>query len=417
MRTLRGVGALVVIGGLLAAGCGGGASASNGPVEINWYTAPQPGGSFAEAAKACSAASNGKYTITVQPLPSDATAQREQLVRRLAAHDSTIDLISMDVIWTAEFGEAGWVDPWPKSRADQIGQGVIPAVLKTGQYKNRMYAAPLDTASQLLWYRKDLVKTPPKTWAEMIQMADQLPKNKNWIEVQAARYEGYTVWFNTLLESAGGSILTKTGKVALPTGPTEAALKVIKDVATSKAADPSMSNNQEDQGRLAFEAGNAAFMVNYPYVYASLKADKPKLFPNLGIALYPRVDANKPAKVTLGGFNIGVGAYGKHKSVAFDAGTCLGQPEQQVLYAVKDGLPPVSQALYKDPRIVKAYPYADLLLQTFSDGSTRPVSPAYNDISLAVQRTIHPPSSINPTSDVGALRSKVDDAIHSRGLL
>ena len=52
----------------------------------------------------------------------------------------------------------------------------------------------------------------------------------------------------------------------------------------------------------------------------------------------------------------------------------------------------------------KAYPYADLLLETFKDGSTRPVSPAYNDISLAVQRTIHPPSGIDPQSDIGALR-------------
>ena len=82
-------------------------------------------------------------------------------------------------------------------------------MLQTGRYKNRMYAGPLNTGSQLLWYRKDLVPNPPTTWDEMIKMADALPAGKNFIEVQGARYEGLSVWFNSLLESAGGRILTK----------------------------------------------------------------------------------------------------------------------------------------------------------------------------------------------------------------
>jgi len=33
-------------------------------------------------------------------------------VRRLAARDAGVDIIAMDVIWTAEFAEAGWIRPW-----------------------------------------------------------------------------------------------------------------------------------------------------------------------------------------------------------------------------------------------------------------------------------------------------------------
>jgi multiple sugar transport system substrate-binding protein len=84
---------------------------------------------------------------------------------------------------------------------------------------------------------------------------------------------------------------------------------------------------------------------------------------------------------------------------------------------VGDGLPPISESLYQDPKVVKTFPYANLLLQTFQAGSTRPVSPAYNDISLAIQGTIHPPASISPSSGVSSLRSRVDDAVNSRGLL
>jgi multiple sugar transport system substrate-binding protein len=280
-----------------------------------------------------------------------------------------------------------------------------------------MYGAPLDATSQLLWYRKDLVPNPPQTWDEMVRIAESLPAGKNSIEVQAAKYEGYTVWFNSLLASAGGSILNGRGNISLASGPTSAALSVMKSVATAKGADPSISVAQEDQARLAFQAGAAAFMVNYTFVYTAYQQEAPDIFNNLGIALWPRVDPNEPSHVTLGGFNIGVGSQGNHKSLAFEAGQCLVGPERQISYAVKDGLPPVTEALYQDPRIREAYPYADLLLESIGTGSLRPKSPLYNDISLAVQDALHPPSSINVSSSLGRLRSNVSDALKSEGLL
>jgi multiple sugar transport system substrate-binding protein len=192
---------------------------------------------------------------------------------------------------------------------------------------------------------------------------------------------------------------------------------VMHRLATSDAADPSMSNNMEDQSRIAYQSGSSSFMVNYVNLLSSIEAEAPDVYKNTALAPFPGMEPGEPARVTLGGFNVGVGAFGAHPKLAFDAAKCLGAPAQQRLYVKQDGLPPVSEALYQDPQVRKAYPYADLLLQTFKNGSTRPVSPAYNDISLAVQRTIHPPAGIDPRGDIGALRDRVDDAIHSRGLL
>jgi multiple sugar transport system substrate-binding protein len=391
------------------------ASAASTPT-VNWYARPESGGSTVAAAEQCTKESNGKYRIDIQELPADASAQREQLVRRLAAHDSGIDLISMDVIWTAEFASAHWVKPWPKRLAAQLSDGVIPAVSRTGQYRGRMYGAPLNTGSQLLWYRTDLVPEPPTTWDEMIDIAEKLPANQNKIEVQAKRYEGYTVWFNSLLASAGGQMV-KNGKPSFAREPTEKALAIMKRLATSSVADPNIANADEGTTDQVFNAGRAAFMVNYPFVYAAAKADAPEIFDNLGVAPWPRVDPNEPSHVTLGGFNLGVGAYTKQPKLAYAAARCLLDDKRALLRATKDGLPPVKEALYDDPKFREANPFADLLLQTFRDGSSRPVSPAYNDISLAVQGTIHPPRSIDPESDVKALRDLVDDAVNSRGLL
>lgn len=406
----------VLVTALVASSCGAVGSGGDGVPVVTWYARPESGGSTVDAADQCTQQAAGAYRVEVEPLPADASAQRQQLVRRLAARDSDIDLISMDVVWTAEFAEAGWVVPWPEDVAAELSQGVIPAVLETGRYDDRMYGAPLNTGSQLLWYRTDLVPEAPATWDAMVDAAEDLPPDVGRIEVQAARYEGYMVWFNSLLASAGGEILAGPTEASLEQEPTEVALGVIARLASSTAASPSMANDREDTTSQDFLQGRAAFMVNYPFVYAAAKSDAPEVFENLGVARWPAVVEGQPSRVTLGGFNLGVGAYSQHEDLALEAARCLLSPENQLRRAVQDGLPPVQEALYADPAFREANPFADLLLATFRDGSQRPASPAYNDITLAVLSVIHPPSGIDPSADVRRLRSRVDDAVNSRGL-
>jgi multiple sugar transport system substrate-binding protein len=290
------------------AACGGD---EGGTPVITYYTPPDNSGLYQKTVDRCNEQAGGDYKIELAILPAAADGQREQLVRRLAAEDPDIDVMSMDVIWTAEFAEAGWALPWPEDLTREIKSETIPSVLSTAEYEGELYGAPLNTNTQLLWYRKDKVPggTPPATWEEMIQIADGLPEGENYIEVQASRYEGLTVWFNSLLESAGGSMLSGDGEsaeVSLPEEPTRAALEVMRNVARSSAADPNLPNSLEDEGRLAFQDGRAAFMVNYPFVYDAIEEARPEIFDQLGVAPYPSVVEGEPAKVTLGGYNLGV---------------------------------------------------------------------------------------------------------------
>ncbi len=132
------------------------------------------------------------------------------MVRRLAADDSSMDILGLDVTWTPEFAEAGWIQPWPQTVAQQVEKGTLKSMVDTATWNGRLYSAPFNTNTQLLWYRKDLVPHPPKTWKQMIAMADALAKQgkPHYIEIQGAQYEGYTVWFNTLVNSAGGQIVS-----------------------------------------------------------------------------------------------------------------------------------------------------------------------------------------------------------------
>ncbi|MDQ4099018.1 MAG: ABC transporter substrate-binding protein [Chloroflexota bacterium] len=342
------------------------------------------------------------------PLPTNADQQRELLARRLAAEDEDIDIMGMDVIWTAEFAEAGWIRAVPKNIAREVSENTLDGPLETARYEDRLWALPHNSNTQLLWYRADRVNEPPDTWDELIEQAEKIG-DKGKIQVQAARYEGYVVWFNTLVESAGGQILTEEGEVALGPEAVEAA-RIIKKLAASDAAPPGLSNSREDSARLAFQSGDATFMVNYPYVFPSAKAEEPEVFENMRAALYPRVDPKEPVEVTLGGINLAVSAYSKHPEEAFDAALCLRSAENQIINAQKGGLPPTIERLYDTPQIKKAYPgFADLLEQSIRNGVPRPVTPAYSDISLVIQKTLHPPREIEPKETIAKLRERLEE--------
>jgi len=388
---------------IAAAGCGGSSGGSN---TVNWYVFQEPSGAYNDAVANCNKAANGRYKIVLVPLPTSADQQRELVVRRLAAKDSSIDIIGQDVIWTAEFASAGWILPWTGQNRAAVSQGTLLGPIRSATFQGKLYAAPFTSNVQFLWYRKDRVKAPPKTWDQMIAMAKKLGKNGT-IEIQGARYEGLVVWFNTLINSAGGTVVNAKNQVSLGKPAVEAAT-VMEKFARSGTADPNLSNSMEDTTRLAFQAGGPTFMLNWPYVFPSAKTEAPKIFKNMGVAGYPGVVPGKPSRVTLGGINLGVSAYSKHPQLAFDAAKCLRDAQNQTIAAQKGGLPPTSASLYQTAAIKKAYPgFSQLMKRTINDGVPRPVSPAYSDVSLAIQRTLHPPASINPTQTVQTLQDKL----------
>jgi len=403
---------LALIVGL--AGCDGGAPALP---TLSWYVFDEPSGAFAEAARRCAEQSDGAYQVAVQPLPADADRQREQLVRRLAAGDSAIDLIGMDVIWTPELAAAGWILPWPEDLAQQARAGRIQATVDSAGWEDRLWAAPFTTNTQLLWYRTDRVDAPPATWDAMIRKAEQLGVEGS-IQAQGARYEGLTVLFVSLLASAGGSVLSADGsEPALPEGPTRRALEVMRRLARSPATPPGLASAREDQARLAFEAGGAAFMVNYTYVWPSARANAPAVARHMHWARWPAVEPDRPSRVAIGGINLGVGAYTEHPELALRAAACIAGAENQRLAARRGGLPPTTAALYDDPAVRETFPFADLLRATLKDAVQRPRTPLYNDVSLAISRTLHPMADIDPERDAARLREAVSRALHSRGLL
>jgi multiple sugar transport system substrate-binding protein len=409
-RRLTVIAALVAAA--VAAGCGGGGS-SGGSRTVNWYVFNEPGGAYEGAVANCNKQANGRYKINYVRLPTDANQQRELVVRRLAAKDSSVDLVGMDVIWTAEFAQAGWIKPWTGGREAAARKGKLKGPLKTVEYKGKVWAIPFTSNTQLLWYRKDQVPKPPPdfTWDQMIDTA--IKKGKA-IEVQGNQYEGLTVWVNALVAGAGSSLVSQSGKVTASDAALRKAASIIKRLATSKAAPPGLGTNKEDEARLGFESQRSDYQVNYTFIYPSAAMVKGGFQKKIGWARYPRTVADKPSRPPLGGINIGVGAYTKNSGLAFEAAQCLAQPKNQALASEKGGLPPTTEATYKDPKVVKAFPFAADLRTSIDSAGPRPVNPAYSDISLAIQKTFHPEEGVQPDKVVGQLKDRLDKAAEGK---
>jgi len=355
----------------------------------------------------CNKQANGRYTINYVKLPNIADQQRELLVRRLAAEDEDIDLMGLDVIWTAEFAEAGWLKPWEGERRSAAEEGKLEGPLETVRFQDQIWAIPFTSNTQLLWYRKDRVDPPPDdfTWDEMI---DQASENGTGIEVQAAQYEGLTVWINSLIAGAGGQLVDENGEAQVDESAARAA-EVESKLANSPAAPPGMSTNREDQARIGFEEGRSDYQVNYTFIYPSAEAIK-GFQEKIGWARYPRTDKDKPSRPPLGGINIGVSEFSRNPELAFEAAECLASEDHQAAAAELGGLPPTTESVYEDEKVTKAFPFADLLRESIDNAAPRPVTPAYSDISLAVQKTYHPPEGVNPDGILETVRDRIEKA-------
>lgn len=453
-----------VLGTLLMVGCVGCQSAEGAVVTV--YTPATDAATFTAIANRCTERFAGRFRVRQVSLPRSADDQRLQLARRLTGHDRTLDVMAMDVVWTAEFAEAGWIlplsaDPAGLAEADAVTD-TLPGPLETAGWHGTRYAAPISTNTQLLWYRADLMDRPPETWGAVVAEATRLyaTGQPSWIGVQASRGEGLVVWFNTLLASAGGQVLAPEGRtVTLTDTPahraaTVAALRILKSVATAAGADPSITQSDEGSARLAFEQGKAALEVNWPYVLASLLENavkggvrflplnrRPELAGSIsgagtfaptsaqfriaydaatavfGFAPYPRVQAGTPAKVTIGGLNLAVATSSRRRAEAFEVIRCLRDPENQKFLSLEGGLPAVRSSLYDDPDFQARYPQHGIIRDQLSNAAVRPATPIYQAVSTRIAATLAPISAIDPDRTADELAIQVQKAIDGKGLL
>jgi multiple sugar transport system substrate-binding protein len=377
-------------GGSSNSGGGGGSSSgldSRGPIT---YVQGKDNSNVVRPAIAKWNKAHPKEKVTFKEQTDQADQQHDDLVQNFQAKNAGYDVVDVDVVWTAEFAAKGWLQPLEGKMAIDTN-GLLPATVKTATYNGKMYAAPQASDGGLLYYRKDLVKTPPKTWDEM--MADcKIAKahHMGCYAGQFAKYEGLTVNAAEAINTNGGTVVAKDGSTPTVDSPEAAAglarlAKAYKDGDIPKQA----ISYQEEQGRQAFEAGQLLFLRNWPYVYNLAKTDgSSKVKNSFGIAPLPGVSGGKgvvPGASSLGGHNAAISVYSDHKATAHDFLNYLLSAEFQKFELTQGSLAPVRADLYNDPTLQKKFPYLPTLLTSIQNAVPRPVTPFYPAVTKAIQ--------------------------------
>lgn len=354
-----------------------------------------------------------KEKVTFKEQSDKADQQHDDLVQHFQAKDANYDVVDVDVIWTAEFAAKGWLQPLTgKYKMDN--SKLLPATVKSGTYNKIQYAAPQTSDGGILYYRKDLVPTPPKTWDEM--MADCSIAKQAGIGCYAgqyAKYEGLTVNVAEAINTAGGTIVGENGKTpTLNTPEAKKGLQRLVDGFKDGNIPAEAITYQEEQGRQAFEAGKLMFLRNWPYVYSLAKTDGSSTVKDtFGIAPLP--GDGGPGASSLGGHNAAISTYSKHKATAFDFVKFLQSEETQKFFVTQGSLSPVIASLYDDADLNAKFAYLSTLKTSLEHAVPRPVSPFYPAITKAVQDNAY--AALKGSMTVDEALKNMGDAIKTAG--
>ncbi|WP_258376457.1 ABC transporter substrate-binding protein [Curtobacterium sp. MCBD17_028] len=385
----------VAVIGLTLAGCssGGSGSGSGGGDATSGQTSRGPityvqGKDNSNVVRPLIAKWNAAHPdekVTFKEQSDQADQQHDDLVQHFQAKDSGYDVVDVDVVWTAEFAAKGWLTPLTGRMRIDTSKLLAPTV-KTATYNNTLYAAPQTSDGALLYYRKDLVTTPPTTWSAMMQDCSIAERaGIGCYAGQFAKYEGLTVNASEAINGAGGSVLAKDGSTpTLNTAKARAGLQNLVTAFKDGDIPAEAITYQEEQGRQAFESGKLLFLRNWPYVYNLAKTDGSSTVKDtFGIAPIPGADGIGSS--TLGGHNAAISVYSKHKATAHDFLEFLESNETQKFFATQGSLAPVVGSLYTDPALTSKLPYLPTLLTSIKSAEPRPVTPYYPAVTKAIQ--------------------------------
>jgi multiple sugar transport system substrate-binding protein len=406
---------------VVLAGCGsssnkstGGSSGSDARGPITFVTGKDNSGLMPHLAQAWNA-NHANEKVTIKQQSDQADQQLSDLEQHFQAKDPGYDVVTVDVVWSAEFAAKGWVVPLEGKYALPTDKLLAPTV-KAATYNGKLYAAPYASDGGLLYYRKDLVSKAPTTWDEMI--ADCKGKTGSSITGskpacyagQFAKYEGLTVNAAEAINSAGGQIVKEDGKTPnVQTPEATAGLNFLVNGFKQGYIPKEALGFQETQSLNAFQAGQLMFLRNWPYADSILAGTGSKVAGKFDIAPLP--GPKGVGASSLGGHSVAISTYSKYKATALDFLKFVESPEVQSYNLTQGSNAPVLSSLYEDPALVKKFPYLPVLLKSISNAVPRPVTPFYPAVTEAIETNVY--AALQGTTSVESALSSLQKAIES----
>lgn len=339
--------------------------------------------------------------ITKMPaLLDDAIPIYQQL---LAAQSTDADVLFIDVIWIGML-QRNMLDLKPLVPAEEVAQHFQSTIDAATTQDGRLVALPWYMDTGLMYYRKDLLekygKQPPKTWDELTETAKLIQEKERaagnpdlWgFTWQGKSYEGLTCdAIEWVASSGGGTIIEPDGKVSINNPAASKALTRAKDWVKTISPEGVLGYDEETS-RAVFEAGNAVFHRNWPYVWGTSQADGSKVAGKVGMMALPVGADGQKSSGCLGPMYLGISKYTAKPELATQLLRYLVGPEVQKMRAIEGAYNPTQKSLYSDKDVLAKLPFLADAQAAFDGSVARPsgyTGSSYNRVSQAFYRAVH----------------------------
>ncbi|PLP55758.1 ABC transporter substrate-binding protein [Mesorhizobium loti] len=355
----------------------------------------------AKAAAGFKEKTGNEVKITKMPaLLDDAIPIYQQL---LAAQSTDADVLFIDVIWIGML-QRNMLDLKPLVPAEEVAQHFQSTIDAATTQDGRLVALPWYMDTGLMYYRKDLLekygKQPPKTWDELTETAKLIQEKERaagspdlWgFTWQGKSYEGLTCDAIEWIASGGGGTIVETdGKVSINNPEAAKALTRAKGWVNTISPEGVLGYDEETS-RAVFEAGNAVFHRNWPYVWGTSQADGSKVAGKVGMMALPVGAEGQKSSGCLGPMYLGISKYTAKPELATELLRYLVGPEVQKMRAVEGAYNPTQKSLYSDKDVLAKLPFLADAQAAFDGSVARPsgyTGSSYNRVSQAFYRAVH----------------------------
>lgn len=338
--------------------------------------------------------------VSIDVLSPNSTTYLQQLQQRFIAGSPTPDVLESDVTYPAKFAKAGWIKSL--SSFNPPLSDFFPNDVAAGKYNGTPYAIPWFANPEGLFYRTDLIPTPPKSPEQLVSEAKEAmsknPSLKEGLAFEGHKYEGAVTSFLTVAPAFGGKLTT----TSIDSKANVAALNWLHEaIYSQKIAPQAVTGWEEAQVQEEFTSGHTPFAINYPFVAAVAEEGGPAKG-HVGYIPFPAGAGGKPG-AALGGEMLAINAASTHSAAAYELIKYLTSPAVEIARAEATGDPPSLPSAYT-PALYAKSPVFKQVKVLNGVAEPRPVSPEYLKISESLQDAF---SSVyaNSTSASSALSS------------
>ncbi|OKH26841.1 ABC transporter substrate-binding protein [Hydrococcus rivularis NIES-593] len=347
--------------------------------------------------------------------PNDADQREDLYTSSFLLGNSPYDLVFMDVTWASKFAAAGWLMDLSDRLSPEQLSAFLEGDVNGGRYQGKLYRIPLRSDAGMLYYRKDLLEQagyePPETFAELVEISRSLQQQGlvDWGYLwQGKQYEGLSAMFVEILKGYGGFwVDPQTLEVGLDRPEAIQAVQFLRSTIEKGISPPGTTTYTEEETRLLFQNGKAAFLRNWPYVFSLAAQEGSAIIGKYGIK--PMVHApGRDSGACQGGWGLGIAKTSQHPDEAWKVIEFLTSEEIQRKFILATGKVPSLKSLFNDPTVVAKYPHYPQLLEVIENAALRPPIAQYAQASDILQRYLSA-AIANRLSPEKAMKAAADE--------